>query len=57
MMGTDDRLPDTTAPAVADECARQSRTAARKRRLETDLTAWLDDTRETAGWTGQLDPN
>ena len=44
-------VPDTRSQGFADECVRQSRVAARKRRLETDVLAWIDDTRDTSGWT------
>ena len=45
-------VPDTRAQGFADECVRQSRVAARKRRVERDVHDWIEDTRDTAGWTG-----
>ena len=44
-------VPDTRADGFADECVRQSRVAARKRRVEQDALVWIDHTRDTAGWT------
>jgi membrane protease YdiL (CAAX protease family) len=37
---------------LADECRRQSRAAARKRRAENEVMTWIEETRDTAAWTG-----
>ena len=43
-------VPDTRARGFAEECRRQSRTAARKRRLENEVMTWIEGTRDTATW-------
>jgi hypothetical protein len=45
-------VPDTRAPGFAEECRRQSRVAARHRRVEGEITNWIDETPDTSGWTG-----
>jgi hypothetical protein len=45
-------VPDTRARGFAEECRRQSRAAARQRRAEGEVTSWIDQTRDTDGWTG-----
>ncbi|MDP1858689.1 MAG: antitoxin MazE family protein [Gemmatimonadaceae bacterium] len=45
-------VPDTRARGFAEECRRQSRVAARKRRVESTVMTWIEETRDTAGWTG-----
>lgn len=45
-------VPDTRARGFAEECRRQSRAAAKRRRSEKDIQTWLDETRDTEGWTG-----
>lgn len=45
-------VPDTRAPGFAEECRRQSRVAARHRRVEADIANWIDETRDTDKWTG-----
>ncbi len=44
-------VPDTRAQGFADECVRQSRAAAKRRRVEQDALAWIEDTQDTSGWT------
>lgn len=44
-------VPDTRARGFADECHRQSRAAARKRRVEHEVMTWIEETRDTAAWT------
>lgn len=44
-------VPDTRSRGFADECRRQSRAAARKRRVEQEVITWIEDSRDTAGWT------
>jgi hypothetical protein len=45
-------VPDTRARGFAEECRRQSRAASRRRRAETDVMTWIEQTRDTDGWTG-----
>ncbi|MDX2206539.1 MAG: antitoxin MazE family protein [Gemmatimonadales bacterium] len=45
-------VPDTRARGFAEECRRQSRAATRKRRVEQEALDWIEDTRDTTGWTG-----
>ncbi len=45
-------VPDTRARGFADECRRQSRAAARQRRAENEVMAWIDETRDPSAWTG-----
>jgi hypothetical protein len=45
-------VPDTRARGFAEECRRQSRMATKRRRAEEDVLTWLDETRDTEGWTG-----
>ncbi len=45
-------IPDTRARGFAEECLRQSRRAKKHRRTEAQVIAWLDQTRDTEGWTG-----
>jgi Protein of unknown function (DUF3018) len=44
-------IPDTRARGFADECRRQSRVASKHRRAEEQVLTWLDETRDTEGWT------
>lgn len=44
-------VPDTRASGFADECRRQSRAAARKRRTESDVMTWIEKTRDDSAWT------
>jgi hypothetical protein len=45
-------VPDTRARGFAEECRRQSRAATKHRRAEEQVLTWLDQTRDTSGWTG-----
>jgi hypothetical protein len=45
-------IPDTRARGFAEECRRQSRAASKHRRPEEQILTWLDETRDTEGWTG-----
>ncbi|HUK41383.1 MAG TPA: antitoxin MazE family protein [Candidatus Acidoferrales bacterium] len=45
-------VPDTRARGFAEECRRQSRAAKKRRRDEEEALTWLDETRDTEGWTG-----
>jgi hypothetical protein len=45
-------IPDTRARGFAEECRRQSRAASKHRRTEEQILTWLDETRDTEGWTG-----
>jgi len=45
-------VPDTRARGFAEECRRQSRAATKQRRAEKQVLTWLDQTRDTDGWTG-----
>ncbi|HEY6363923.1 MAG TPA: antitoxin MazE family protein [Candidatus Binatia bacterium] len=44
-------VPDTRARGFAEECRRQSRAATKHRRAEQEVLTWLDQTRDTNGWT------
>jgi hypothetical protein len=44
-------IPDTKAPGFAEECRRQSRVASKRRGAEKQVLTWLDETRDTQGWT------
>ena len=44
-------IPDTRARGFAEECRRQSRAASKHRRAEKQVLTWLDETRDTQGWT------
>lgn len=44
-------VPDTRAPGFAQECVRQSRRASANRRLETEVTDWIERAQDTEGWT------
>jgi hypothetical protein len=44
-------VPDTRARGFAEECCRQSRAATKHRRPEEQVRTWLDQTRDTNGWT------
>jgi Protein of unknown function (DUF3018) len=45
-------IPDTKARGFVEECRRQSRAASKHRRAENQVSTWLDETRDTEGWTG-----
>jgi hypothetical protein len=45
-------IPDTRARGFAEECRRQSLVASKHRRAEKQVLSWLDETRDTEGWTG-----
>jgi hypothetical protein len=45
-------VPDTRAHGFAEECRRQSRAVKKRRRAEEQVLTWLDETRDTEGWTG-----
>lgn len=45
-------VPDTRARGFAEEYRRQSRAATKHRRAEEQVLTWLDQTRDTEGWTG-----
>lgn len=45
-------VPDTRTPRFAEECRRQSRAASKHPRAEEQVLTWLDQTRDTNGWTG-----
>jgi hypothetical protein len=45
-------VPDTRARGFAEECRRQSRATTKQRRAEEQVLTWLDQTRDTKGWTG-----
>jgi hypothetical protein len=44
-------LPDTRVRGFAQECRRQSLLAAKNKHAERDALAWIDATRDVAGWT------
>lgn len=44
-------VPDTRARGFAAECRRQSRTAAKHRRAESQMLTWIEETGDTTGWT------
>jgi hypothetical protein len=44
-------IPDTRARGFAKECRRQSRTASKRQGAEKQVLTWLDETRDTQGWT------
>ena len=41
---------DTRAPGFAEECRRQSRVAARSKRVENDALTWIEENEHTEGW-------
>jgi len=44
-------VPDTRAHGFAEECRRQSRAAARKKRAETEVMTWIEAHEDAEGWT------
>ena len=44
-------VPDTRAEGFAEECRRQSRSAKRRRRTETDVLDWIEAGSDVEGWT------
>ncbi|MBI4420937.1 MAG: DUF3018 family protein [Gemmatimonadetes bacterium] len=44
-------VPDTRARGFAEECRRQSRVAAGRRRAERDVIDWIETSEDTEGWT------
>jgi Antitoxin MazE-like len=44
-------IPDTKAQGFAEECRRQSRAASKRRGAEKQVLTWIDETRDTEGWT------
>ena len=44
-------VPDTRARGFAQECRRQSLTAAGDEALERETLDWIDATRDSEGWT------
>ena len=44
-------VPDTRAHGFAEECRRQSRAAARRKRAENDVMMWIEANEDTQGWT------
>jgi hypothetical protein len=44
-------VADSSRPGFTEECRRQSRAAARKRRAEADVLAWIGEVQDTEGWT------
>ena len=44
-------VPDTRAQGFAEECRRQSRVAARKKRVESEVMTWIEAQEDAEGWT------
>lgn len=44
-------VPDTRAHGFAEECRRQSRAAARKKRVENEVMTWVEAQEDAEGWT------
>ena len=44
-------VPDTRARGFAEECRRQSRAAARKKRAGNEVMTWIEANEDVEGWT------